>query len=373
MDARQRLAAAIAMQPVDRVPVAPVVLFFAARQAGLSMARFLTDRRAAFRALVHTFDALGGWDAQVIPGTYDPLLQSLVTPARMALPGRELAPDAIWQVEEFEAMKAEDYAVVADRGWFRCLLGRIVPRLFPGVGGSFRGLARLVGRALPPALGMYREVRYWERRGVPVLVGAAINVPLDTLCFARSLRPFVTDLYRRPEQVIAAMERMVPELVRFALTLARLNGIPRVFIGGARGSGRFLSPRQYERFYLPFLKEVVTALHRRGVVSLLHFDDDWTAHLSSFKELPRASCILELDGSTDIFRAKEVLGGHLCLMGDVPPALLRLGTPRQVGDYCRRLIAEVGAGGGFILSSGCEVPHDAPPENVRAMLTAVRT
>ena len=40
-------------------------------------------------------------------------------------------------------------------------------------------------------------------------------------------------------------------------------------------------------------------------------------------------------------------------------------------DYCRRLITEVGAGGGFILSSGCTIPVDARPENVAAMLGSV--
>ncbi len=41
--------------------------------------------------------------------------------------------------------------------------------------------------------------------------------------------------------------------------------------------------------------------------------------------------------------------------------------------YVRRLCEEVGDGGGYILSTGCECPVDAKPENVRAMLEAGRT
>jgi len=38
--------------------------------------------------------------------------------------------------------------------------------------------------------------------------------------------------------------------------------------------------------------------------------------------------------------------------------------------YCRRLIREVGKGGGFILSSGCSIPATAKAENVKALAEA---
>jgi len=50
----------------------------------------------------------------------------------------------------------------------------------------------------------------------------------------------------------------------------------------------------------------------------------------------------ETDGTTDIFKAKQMLGGHMCLMGDVPATLFKLGTPQQVESYCQRLIDVAG-------------------------------
>ena len=76
---------------------------------------------------------------------------------------------------------------------------------------------------------------------------------------------------------------------------------------------------------------------------------------------------------TDIFEAKKVLGDHMCLMGDVSATMFTLGTPEEVEAYCKRLIDEVGEGGGFILSSGCGVPHDAKPENMRALIETGNT
>lgn len=71
-----------------------------------------------------------------------------------------------------------------------------------------------------------------------------------------------------------------------------------------------------------------------------------------------------------MFKAKEALGGRMCIMGDVPARLLAFGTRDEVLRYCKRLIEGAGRGGGFILSSGCSIPANAKAENVKAMTEA---
>ncbi|OQB26042.1 MAG: Uroporphyrinogen decarboxylase (URO-D) [Chloroflexi bacterium ADurb.Bin180] len=63
----------------------------------------------------------------------------------------------------------------------------------------------------------------------------------------------------------------------------------------------------------------------------------------------------------------------MCLMGDVPATLLKLGTRQQVTDYCKKLIDYVGGDGGFILSTGCDAPHDAKWENMKALVDTGKT
>ncbi|MBP1627214.1 MAG: methyltransferase, MtaA/CmuA family [Holophagaceae bacterium] len=55
--------------------------------------------------------------------------------------------------------------------------------------------------------------------------------------------------------------------------------------------------------------------------------------------------------------------------GDVPPAMLTLGTPEDVHKYSTNLNKELGPEG-FILAAGCLVPVNAKPENVKAMIAA---
>jgi uroporphyrinogen-III decarboxylase len=64
-------------------------------------------------------------------------------------------------------------------------------------------------------------------------------------------------------------------------------------------------------------------------------------------------------------RAKDVLGGHLCITGGMPASLLQTGTVPDVEEYCRKLIDVCGKDGGFILVNSAL--DEATPANVKAM------
>jgi hypothetical protein len=49
-------------------------------------------------------------------------------------------------------------------------------------------------------------------------------------------------------------------------------------------------------------------------------------------ELPKGKTIAYFE-KTDLRRAKEVLGGHTCIMGGPPASLLIGGTPTKVWEY----------------------------------------
>ena len=151
----------------------------------------------------------------------------------------------------------------------------------------------------------------------------------------------------------------IVDLIADVLEATRLTGIPGVMMIVERGGGFYYPLRILEQFELPYIKKMAEAFAAEGLLTVMHFDQDWTLNLPYLTELPRKMCTCELDSMTDIFDAKEVLKGHMCVMGDVPAALLSIGTPEEVQIYCRKLIDIVGTDAGFILSSGCTVPPDA--------------
>ena len=192
------------------------------------------------------------------------------------------------------------------------------------------------------------------------------------LSLGRTLPKFTLDLHRYPEKVKAALEAMVPDIIQNCIDDTKASGVPWVVISMERGSGSYYNLKIYEKFFFPPLKRMVDAFAAARLITVLHFDTNWTLNLPYMKELPKGKCICELDSTSDIFKAKEILKGHMCIMGDVPASVLSLGTPEQVADYCRKLIDIVGKDGGFILSTGCECPVDAKFENVKAMIDTAK-
>ena len=143
-------------------------------------------------------------------------------------------------------------------------------------------------------------------------------------------------------------------------------------VGSWRTAPEFLSPKLWDRFVWPYLKELTEIVVEEGATPVLHYDANWDREIERLKDYPAGKCILFTDGKTDFFRAAKILKGHMCLMGDVPPALLTLGTVDDVKAYCKRLLTEVGPGG-FIMAGGCTVPASAKFENVKALVDSVQS
>lgn len=129
--------------------------------------------------------------------------------------------------------------------------------------------------------------------------------------------------------------------------------------------------RFFGEFFWPTCKKGIDILVKRGYKAHVHIDGDLTTVLDQMsnitKGLPKGQVCLDLE-KTDMKKAKEVLGDKVCLYGNVPASLLVYGTVQEVKNYCRKLIEDCGDGGGFILSTECETPWNAKPENVKAII-----
>ena len=71
--------------------------------------------------------------------------------------------------------------------------------------------------------------------------------------------------------------------------------------------------------------------------------------------------------TTDMVKAKSVLGGIATIAGNVPNVMLLSGTPDDVREYCKKLIDTVGKDGGFIMDAAVML-DEARPENLKAMV-----
>ncbi len=344
-----------------RIPVALYFDFFAAARQGISSRHFIEDPALKRRAVIDTFLETGA-DAFVIgrlPGPFSYAAGGF--PNRIYLPGHDLPEDSVWQFgESEETIYREDYHFIAENGWNR-FLERLLPRF---TGYEARELPGLFRRT---RLAGEKDMAAWNREGVPLLCGAALTAPFEVLTAGRTMFGFFEDLFTCPDLVVAVLEAMVPDFIEGALENARCYGIPAVVITAHRSSGSLISPRHFERFALPFLRDIVDALERAGIRVMLHLDCDWGKNLPYFSDFPEGT-IIHTDGSTDLAEIGRLHGDRFILMGDVPAPLLARGTVEEVKRYCLELIGKAGSRSSLVLSSGCDVPMDAKMENVQAMV-----
>lgn len=367
---KDRIEAAIRLELLDRVPIAPLIIYFNAYYNGLTTKQFLFEPGKGAWASERTFERLGGWDGWYGGGggVTSPDAMRYSMPVRQGLPGYGLPDDApLPQYCERQVMTVEDYDAIVDRGFMAWYM-EVMVRAHPGV-----DLQAIQTSARRPPEDAKRTRAKLDSRGIALLMGGTALVPADLFSMGRTFQQFSLDMARVPEKVTTAANALWPAFSQSGIADARAMGSDVVWVGGWRTSASFISPRQYQKFVAPTVKLEVEQIIEAGLTPLLHFDANWTPLLPFLRELPAKKCILAVDQETDLCKANEVLGDHMCLMGNVSPQLLTLGTVDQVVAECKHLIDVVGKGGGFILSSGCEVPYNARPENVAALIDTGKT
>lgn len=359
----ERIKKVVAYEPVDRIPVAFIGAAFVPRYVGVPTADYAGDMKVQRVTTFETLEKLNGVDGLNSPATGAPFDVALgsIWLSKVLMPGRELDNDVLWQVQEEELMSVDEYDVIIEQGW-----SKFQSNFFKRI---FRDPAGMRKFMIKTALATPLTNRRYRNAGYVALCGALGTFPYESLCGARSMSKFILDLYRIPDKVEAAMDVMLPDMIKTVIMGGKLSGALGVWVGGWRSASSMLGPDQWNRFVFPYMKKMVEAVAEAGLVPILHIDQDWTRDLECFKEFLAKTCILNPDGMTDIRKAKEVLDGHMAIMGDVPASLLATGTPEDVNAYVRDLIQDVGPTG-LIVCPGCDAPINAKPENVEAMVAA---
>ncbi len=353
-----RIQRSVNLEKQDRVPVVLEYAGFAAHVTRIPMCEFVRSPRHATKIMIQAYEMIGEADA-INYGSFYPYGLCELFGAKVKVPGVDLPDNEMWQVVETPVMTKQDYDAILDMGWEVFFKGFLAEKIMGGV-------AAATGSVTDKPFNARKE---WEKMHLPVLSGGDIPMPFDLLCGARSLEKFFMDLVRIPDKIASVMDAMVPTLAPSRCRQAKANGYPMIWVGGWRTAPCMISPQMWDRFVWPYFTRIVNEVVDTGLVALLHLDGDWTRELHRFRQLPERKIILALDGDTDIFKAKKIVGDHACIMGDVPAALLAFGTPNEVLAYCRKLLEKI-APQGFILHSGCDIPTNAKLENVQAMVAA---
>ena len=374
----KRVEAAWNLQEADRVPVAPMVIYLLPYRAGLSVKEAIENPERLAQAAIDQSELVGDF----------------IHPALTLLDHQAVLPNSTWDrvsidwriwehfppqgnipSSYFDKDLIGDYADILERGFASRLFSkRLNKEIFQ----------RSVDEWLYSGFDYPRDFwRAWHRfvreTGKMLQMGARALIPFDALISYRTFEGMVEDVIDRPElvkeacrllgeyEIVGAMRRCM------VAGAGEIPGADRIFLGNGLGAPPYVSPAIFDEFVYPYLKMQVDMAVTRGFKVHVHLDGDLTAALETLSHiadgLPRGHVMLDFE-KTNMRKAKEVLGDKVCIYGNVPAVLMVYGTAKEVDDYCRKLIQDCAKGGGFILGSECEVPWDARPENVRAMIAA---
>jgi len=207
--------------------------------------------------------------------------------------------------------------------------------------------------------------------GFPVCAGGATKAPFDVLSDSlRGTTPLMMDLYRRPEKVVEAVERLTGPMIDAGVAGAVANGNPVVFIPLHKGADGFMSDAQFQKFYWPSLKAVMYGLADAGCVPACFVEGSYNQRLEYLAETSDIRCFYLFD-KTDMAAARKALGGKVCTGGGFPVSLIMTGSADQVREETKKLLDIAAPGKGYILSVGCAM-DEARHDTLKAFMDAGR-
>jgi uroporphyrinogen-III decarboxylase len=360
MTPRERVEAALAIKEPDRVPITPAFHCAQARLTGMTVEEFFFDIPKSFEVTKKVWEMFGGFDlysgCSPILGYYAPIPNShSMFYFDWTLP-KGNTPE---QMHEKELMKREDYDLVIEKG-FDPFKRR--PELMKEFGKIMSEFAKL-------------DTAAWlNEMDVLPLAEAFIEPPVDMISFLRSFNRFMTDMVEIPEKVVTACEATEREFLdwldrQFQIFKRKDAKSQMCLFGFSRIATNWISPKKFDLFW-PHIKRISNYIIKNGFIVQYHIDNDYTDVLEYFTEFPKGKIMFHLD-TTDIFKAKEILGDRACLMGNVPPQITGRGSPNDVEKYCKKQIEGCMEGGGYMLGSACVLPDEIPAENLKAMKDCV--
>ena len=407
----ERVMTTISIKEPDRVPIAPATMFYPTEQMGMSKKEAMYDFEKTARAFIKIL-ALLNWD--LLPpllGLWPGRLFDILGVTFFKWPGavneeQRLAHHLTFQFVEVEYMKAEEYEdFFADPTGFS--LRKLLPRQsanlqgyseFPEASDLASGLGVLFGLAvfntMPTTKKMKENLQeaseYFfnflsilnkyekdaKKMGFPLEVTGVCLAPFDVVSdLLRGMRGSMLDMYRRPEDLKRLVEIFFDNQIKGAIQLVQLSPKNKIiFMPLHRGADGFMSNEQFEEFYWPGLTSVMVGLIKYDLIPGLFLEGGYNERLEYLAEFAKKhkGKVLYWFDKTDIIRAKEILGDHACIRGNVPASLLITGTSHQVEEYVKKCIEGCSEGGGYIVDGGVAgIPDDAKPENVKAMTDAV--
>jgi MtaA/CmuA family methyltransferase len=332
MNSKQRCLAALSGEPVDRVPVFPLLMFFAQKRLGVSYREFVTDGHVMAEAQLNIADK---FDVDAITACSDAFRITADLGADMVFPDNQTP---------FAASP-----LVVNRSDLNRLARPDPHDSRTRMNDRVRATQEMVSAV-----------------GDTCLVLGWVDMPFAEACSVCGVSPFMYMLYDDPLLAHQILDYLTPIVIDFCLAQLEV-GTPMIGAGDAAAS--LLSPKLYREFALPYEQRVCSAVHQAGGMVKLHICGNTTHILDEM--VHTGADLFNVDHLVDFSAARRVYSGaQVCFKGNLNPVTDML---QAVPDVCQTQALnciQMAVGTRYMLSAGCEVPGDTSDEVFKAFCEA---
>jgi uroporphyrinogen decarboxylase len=341
MHSSQRWRALLEGKPVDRVPFLSFTLGFCARNVGYPIATIYNDAEKSIQAQMFTREQYG-YDSEPFYG---------------------YASYGGWEFGGEIKLPSKEYEQAPSHGRFAVTREQDVEKL---------ELPDVKKAGMLPLAMQFSKLQEKHSFSPSVVVGGPFTIAgnicaVDTLC---------RWLLKKPELVhwlLRLATDHVLDITQYWIDTFG-KGKVRIQIWEPLAANQIISPRQFEKFVLPYQIELHDKILKMGIASILcHICGEQNSNLPLWAQVPMGdSGVISIGKEIDISTAIKYFGKTCVIAGNIEPALLQTGTPREIYECCRQAL-EKGkhAPRGYALMQGCEVPVNTPPFNFYTMKKAI--
>ncbi|MDD3139558.1 MAG: uroporphyrinogen decarboxylase family protein [Lachnospiraceae bacterium] len=202
------------------------------------------------------------------------------------------------------------------------------------------------------------------------VMGRADQGPFSIACLLRGTTQFMMDLLTEDKQLI---DDVLDYCRRISAVFAKAQkdaGAHATSIGDAFAGPNLISPEMYRQFALEPEKKLVQEVQAYGIPFSIHICGNTNGIIAEMGTT--GARIIEVDWKLDMREARQLVPMDTVLMGNIDPSFpLVIGTPVEVDQTVKNLI-EATKGRSLIVSSGCAMGRNTPPENFKAFIAAAR-
>ncbi len=372
---------------------------YVVRRAGMN-GKDMVYNHAALRQPLLDFHTEFQPDTSVTPLPYPGKVMDLLDYKSYIWGGQKLPDSLTIQAVEGEYMMGSEYldfAADPTNFWLKKYLPRVMPALaplamlteLPRVSENVDLIDLVLPFGLPPFQAMLKTLMEAGNElmamlgavgqtagmiaasGFPAMGLNIVKTPFDYLGDTlRGTKGILMDMYRRPNDLLAACEAYVPVLINAVVNASDRNSAPCAMYVLHKGADTFMSQAQFEKFYWPTWKQVMLALYQEGITSYLFIEGSYNHRLENLAQMPEKSLVCHFD-KTDMRRVKEVLSDRFIIAGNVPASLMATGSTDEVRACCGELMDLFGDLPGYIMAHGCYFENTTDAK-LRAFMDSVK-